>query len=254
MALTDSLISYYKMDAASGNESDSHGSNTATDNNTCGSTTGKLNNCRTFNGSDEYFSLGDPASLRPTGSMTISFWLYPTADGAVISKQGFAEARGPHVSFSGINFSERDVRFAISSDGFDIITRDSANGVITKDAWNHVVCVYDTSGPSMTIYINGSAQNGGLSGTIPSSQHTSNGENWNFGRRPAGDSYGNQRLDEIGFWSRALSSTEVSELYNSGNGLAYPFTVESGPGSAPFTQSSSPGGGVAYSGGGGFSF
>jgi len=32
-------------------------------------------------------------------------------------------------------------------------------------------------------------------------------------------------IDEVGIWSRALNSTEVSELYNSGSGLAYPFTT-----------------------------
>jgi hypothetical protein len=30
-------------------------------------------------------------------------------------------------------------------------------------------------------------------------------------------------LDEVGFWTRALSAAEVTSLYNSGNGLQYPF-------------------------------
>ena len=34
-------------------------------------------------------------------------------------------------------------------------------------------------------------------------------------------------MDEIGVWSRALTATEVTELYNSGNGLAYPFSTPS---------------------------
>jgi len=28
-------------------------------------------------------------------------------------------------------------------------------------------------------------------------------------------------LDEVGIWDKALTSTEVSDLYNSGNGLPY---------------------------------
>jgi len=35
----------------------------------------------------------------------------------------------------------------------------------------------------------------------------------------------NALLDEFGIWSRAISEAEVSELYNSGNGLTYPFGV-----------------------------
>ena len=30
-------------------------------------------------------------------------------------------------------------------------------------------------------------------------------------------------LDEVGFWSRVLTPTELTDLYNSGNGLTYPF-------------------------------
>jgi len=32
-------------------------------------------------------------------------------------------------------------------------------------------------------------------------------------------------IDEVGIWNRALTSTEISELYNSGNGLQYPFGI-----------------------------
>lgn len=32
-------------------------------------------------------------------------------------------------------------------------------------------------------------------------------------------------LDEVGFWGRALSADEISELYNGGSGLAYPLTA-----------------------------
>src|SRR6202035_2479657 len=30
-------------------------------------------------------------------------------------------------------------------------------------------------------------------------------------------------IDEVSIWNRALTSTEVSDLYNSGGGLQYPF-------------------------------
>jgi hypothetical protein len=31
-------------------------------------------------------------------------------------------------------------------------------------------------------------------------------------------------IDEVGIWSRVLTSTEVTQLYNGGAGLQYPFT------------------------------
>ena len=39
-------------------------------------------------------------------------------------------------------------------------------------------------------------------------------------------------LDEVGIWSKALTATEVSDLYNSGNGLAYDATGDSFAGSS----------------------
>ncbi len=41
--------------------------------------------------------------------------------------------------------------------------------------------------------------------------------------------YLNGALDEIGLWTRVLTSTEVTQLYNGGAGLAYPLVVPSGP-------------------------
>ncbi len=35
------------------------------------------------------------------------------------------------------------------------------------------------------------------------------------------------RMDDWSMWSRALSAAEISQLYNSGIGLQYPFTVSS---------------------------
>jgi hypothetical protein len=39
----------------------------------------------------------------------------------------------------------------------------------------------------------------------------------------------NGQLDEVGIWNRALTGSEVAELYNGGIGLTYPF-VEGGSG------------------------
>ena len=57
-----------------------------------------------------------------------------------------------------------------------------------------------------------------LIGDTPTSPY-----HFNLGRRPLGNSYYyNGILDEIGVWDRELTSTEVTELYNSGSGKQYP--------------------------------
>ena len=59
MALIDSLGGYWKMDEASGDALDSHGSNNLTDNDTvAASTDGKINGARDFEkGFSEYLKL-----------------------------------------------------------------------------------------------------------------------------------------------------------------------------------------------------
>ena len=46
-----------------------------------------------------------------------------------------------------------------------------------------------------------------------------------FGNRGAGgDVFGlSANLDEFGIWNRALSNTEITDLFNGGTGLSYPF-------------------------------
>ena len=35
----------------------------------------------------------------------------------------------------------------------------------------------------------------------------------------------NIQVDEIGIWTQALSTTDITQLYNGGAGLQYPFTT-----------------------------
>lgn len=91
-------------------------------------------------------------------------------------------------------------------------------------AWHHVVYTVDSSG-NMTLYVDGaSAATGTASGTMSTGKSFSIGVN-----RPTANTSDQWvgTLDEVGVWSRALTSTEVTTLYNSGAGLQYPFVVAS---------------------------
>lgn len=64
MSLLTNLESYWKLDEASGNATDAHGTNTLTNNNSVGSGTGKLNGCRTFaRASSQRLSIADNSSI-----------------------------------------------------------------------------------------------------------------------------------------------------------------------------------------------
>ena len=73
-------------------------------------------------------------------------------------------------------------------------------------------------------------QNGSLvtftsySATVPSSLYV-NTDDLVFGWQTGLNRYITAYMDEFAFWNRALTSTEITQLYNSGSGLQYPFTT-----------------------------
>jgi hypothetical protein len=71
------------------------------------------------------------------------------------------------------------------------------------------------------IYLDGVFKSSNPDTTVGSISSTNNG--FDIGDRSNGSFPFNGSVDEFGIWKRALTSAEISSLYNSGNGLKYPF-------------------------------
>jgi hypothetical protein len=216
MALTDDLVSYWKLDESSGNASDSVGSNTGTNTGVTYAAS-KINNGAVFSGSgsDTSYNFGDSTTLRfGTGSFSLAFWLYlngtPAADKSLFNK----DPDGTKF-FSTIK-TDRTIRIK----NLINTTTDYYSSALTADTWYHVVILRD--GNTQKIYLNGT-ENLTTNGTAV--DISASGSSLTFSK--ASNDYFKGGLDETGIWSRALSSTEVTALYNSGNGNQYPFV--SGP-------------------------
>jgi hypothetical protein len=84
------------------------------------------------------------------------------------------------------------------------------NGNLNLNTWNHFVLSYN--GSTLTLYHDGSSASSiPATGTISSMN-----EAFNIGLTPfsGNNFYFQGRMDDLGLWSRALSSSEVSTLYN----------------------------------------
>src|SRR5206468_11689724 len=79
----------------------------------------------------------------------------------------------------------------------------------------HVAGVYDAAAQALTVYINGQANNGSLSGTVPNSQADSP-FNVNIGNRPGatGNAFAGA-IDDVRIYDRALSQSEIQADMNS---------------------------------------
>jgi hypothetical protein len=219
--LTDNLQAYWKFDEGSGNALDSSGnSRTLTNAGNVSYSTGKINNGAYFSKASGYnFSTSD--FINVTQPFSLSYWIYI---GETVNF-GTLMAKGNSVETQQVQY----IRYAGNKIGF--LMRDSGDeyiqqtGTYPLNTWVYVTLTKSGTGSTGTVklYINGSLDN------IETINNFSNiSYDLKMGR--LGDSsnysYGmNGRADEIGVWNRELTSIEVTELYNSGVGLPYPFIV-----------------------------
>ena len=220
MALTDSLVAYWKMDEASGSAIDAvDGTSTLTDNNSVGAAAGKINNGRAFTAtSNHFFSHADSTDLS-TGDISFEFtmWVKLTTEPGTmgILGQWTTGDLGYLVYYNADRFN-----WILGNGGsnFGNITADTF-GALSTGTWYFIDVWYDSGANTTNIRINDSAQDtSGTLGTAPgdSSADFRIGQNDN-------SNYFDGVIDEVGFWKRLLTTEERTQLYNGGAGLAYPF-------------------------------
>jgi len=223
MALSDNIVSYWKLDEASGNAADSVGSNTGTNTDVTYSNTAPLiNNHAVFNGTTAVLKTPNIA-FPSNGSITISFWMKwaSAADYAIpFAKDDYASNRS--ASFFG---NTGEGKWRVWTSGASI--RESPVQVVGINAWHHIVMTW-THNDKLRYYYDGSEVGTGTS-VSGVSINTYNTPFWFGADQGAGGRWFlNGVMDEIGYWTRALDATEVASLYNGGAGIQYPF-AGSGP-------------------------
>lgn len=218
-ALTDNLVSYWKLDESSGNASDAHGAYTLTNNNTVTYTTSFFNNGISSGASNTTRNMTNTSALgiAGNGEITISGWVYYSSLPGAGSK-----ALWGHTSTTGtdnyfwLNSETTDLRISTNYSSFCSVAHGFSTGT-----WYYITVT--RTGNAFEIFKNGTSlttcNSGGAS---PISQTR-------FSILSAADGsseYSSDiQIDEVGVWSRVLTGTEISDLYNSGSGLAYPFTA-----------------------------
>lgn len=226
MALSDNLVAYWSLDEASGNAIDAHDDNDLTDTNTVGSTTGKVNGCRDFEGSDfEYFTIADNADLS-TGNIDFTFncWvqLEDTADArSIIGKWNIAGATAEYR----LRTTPSRFQFQVTADGeTSVVVTANTFGAPSGSTWYMVTCWHDSVNNLIGI-----AVNAGTADTTSHSTGVLNGtSNFQLGNSGTANNAWDGKIDEVGFWKRVLTSDERTELYNSGNGRDYAYITGGG--------------------------
>jgi hypothetical protein len=222
--LNTDLISYWKLDEASGSRADSEPTGTAqnlTDNNTVTSATGKINDAAHFVvANSEYLNRVDSADLS-TGQIdfTVAAWVKLNTKGAnrtIVSKYN-----------PGGN-GEFILRYNNTADRWSVQIFDNSSLIQTLNAttagspstgtWYLIIFRHDSTGASAgTIYL---SVNGGTEDSAGSTGWTVRDTTAEFiiGAYYISNQPWDGDIDEVGFWKKLLSSDERAELYNSSNG------------------------------------
>jgi len=230
MNLRDGLIAYYKFDENAANTTvvDSTGTQsnaTASQNTSAMTATGKILTCLSFNGTTDYVNVPHAASQLTTSGLTISAWIYADTGG----ESNFGRIVDKSSALSGVGgyylcTRGGDYMFQVN-DGTQVISGTRENGV-----WEFVVVTVQADGTGQ-IYINGVAS--GSSANVGDLSGITTTTDLRIGNRAgATDRSYDGLIDELAIWNRALSTTEITQLYNSGSGFGYPFaysmTADSG--------------------------
>ena len=217
-----SLAAAYSFDESSGSTvADASGQgNTGTISGATWTAQGRFGNALSFDGVNDYVTLGNPVALQLTGSMTVSAWInssaFPADDAAIVSKRASGQL-GMQLDTT-VDQGARAVGFKLTNASGGSMFRYGAT-TLQLNTWYHVAGVYNASTQTLDIYLNGQLDNGALVGTITSSQQDST-QNVHIGQRPGIPGSFNfvGRIDEVRIHSRALSASEISTIMSTGLG------------------------------------
>lgn len=231
------LISYWKLDESSGTRVDSHGSYDLTEVASTPSGTGKINNgIEPVAGTPfSRLSAGDISDLEIDDEpFCISVWVQIANKSNDIT----AVTKGDEFT-TGIEYRLKYL-FGTDELNFEVggtTVQANALGSPTLNTWYHVYCWHDPDSDIIGIRINDSledtiAHSTGSAGEAKEFM-VGNGVNsiiWEFQEWIG-------KIDELGIWKgRLLESSEITTLYNGGNGYSYDLFVDQLPNDFAFSQ------------------
>lgn len=227
MEFTDNFISYWKLEESSGIRYDARENHNLTDDGTTSNSLGVINNAAKFSPitEDNQLSAADHTDFDiGTSEFAFSFWVWidsTTTSNIAIRKGTFSSANRSYMLY-GLGGTE--MRWRVSTTGsndIDVISYNSSL-TLTTGVWHHVVIT--RHGNVTSLYIDGVS----VASAADSRNYFNSNQDITFGGNDNFDVFNGANtsrldgyMDELGFWRRGLSSSEVSTLYNSGQGISY---------------------------------
>jgi hypothetical protein len=223
-APSNGLAGWWKLDDASSGtaqtsaaDSSGNGNTGTTQNAPTWTSGGKVGNALILNGTTQWVNVPDVASLRLAGSWTVSGWTKLAALPASAAKGKIID-RDDSSGYTNYGLAI-DNASGCAGLGWRVAFNDTGGATyqtcyvttVNTGTWYHVTGVWDSSTSNLLLYLNGvlvATQN--YAGHVPTS---SSGTVLALGQQGPGLQYLNGTVDEVRLYSRALSASEVWDLY-----------------------------------------
>lgn len=225
MALTTSLVSYWKLDEASGNRVDSHGTDTLTEFNGVDSAAGLVYaNAANFDSVNSEILVGAGANIGNTDA-TFAIWINPDDVGSLsnVTQRGGASgyewsldlwSDGRYRFRAASAAGEVNATFVADGGGFG-----GGNGPV-NNSWGLAIVYHDAANDLI-----------GIATSLNSFTRYTAAYSFGIwaGGNPIGmaaapfyfPAYFDGQLGPAMYWSRLLTDPEITQLYNGGAGLTY---------------------------------
>ncbi len=159
---------------------------------------------------DLSYFYSNSSDLDVSGAFSVGGWVKFES---LPSKQGMVVRHGSSYGYGIWLRSTGEIEVGISSDGSAWVSQKTGASTVTTGVWCHLVLVYDES--YLRVYKDGSEVSTGAFPYAYSSGVYNSPSNFNVGNDDSAHSL-DGLMDEVFIFDRALTSTEVATIYNSG--------------------------------------
>jgi PKD repeat protein/glucose/arabinose dehydrogenase len=204
------LVAAYNFDQGSGpSVPDASGNgHTGTISGATWTSTGKYGGALSFDGVNDWVTVADSALLDLTTGMTLSAWVFPTANGNAGRTVLIKESPGGAVYDLFSNTRSKVPVVGMKLSGVSRITNVSATRRLPLDAWTHLAGTYD--GATLRLFVNGAqVSRRAVSGPLTTSSGV-----LRIGGSSVWGEYFAGRIDDVRIYNRALPAAEIQTAMN----------------------------------------
>lgn len=168
-----------------------------------------------LDGTDDRMECGDVSAINSASAFSVSAWFRTNTSATMYILSGVGSSGSFYTGFQ-VYLSSGNPHLAVGNgaSSYDGAKNTTAN--LVDDTWHHVAAVMD--GSTYTVYVDGSSSGSTDIGTTTiSTTPSTNGDDFKIGARyDDNNTFAfNGYIDDVAVFNRALTSTEVSDIYNS---------------------------------------